>query len=179
MIGLNITDQLPKINKLRAHSDIVVDGLLGLGAARAPEGTILKAIKFINQASKKGIFVLSIDLPSGINPDSGDIYEKIYFKVSHTDLYDQIREKQAAATIKIIKKFLKKYPKIKAKKQKGKETFFKKRKKSDSKLDINKSIKEQFNLLRICNNNQWPAHLFYKNKKFIIKITSENIKNKI
>ena len=112
-----------------------------------------------------------------INADSGDIYEKIYFKVSHTDLYDQIREKQAAATIRIIKKFLKKYPKIKAKKQKGKETFFKKRKKSDSKLDINKSIKEQFNLLRICNNNQWPAHLFYKNKKFIIKITSEKIKN--
>ena len=108
-----------------------------------------------------------------INADSGDIYEKIYFKVSHTDLYDQIRKKQAAATIKIIKKFLKKYPKIKAKKQKGKGTFLKKRKKSDSKLDINKSIKEQFNLLRICNNNKWPGYFIYKKKKYIIKIMSE------
>ena len=108
-----------------------------------------------------------------INADSGDIYEKIYFKVSHTDLYDQIRKKQAAATIRIIKKFLKKYPKIKAKKQKGKGTFLKKRKKSDSKLDINKSIKEQFNLLRICNNNKWPGYFIYKKKKYIIKIMSE------
>ena len=108
-----------------------------------------------------------------INADSGDIYEKIYFKVSPTDLYDQIRKKQAAATIRIIKKFLKKYPKIKAKKQKGKGTFLKKRKKSDSKLDINKSIKEQFNLLRICNNNKWPGYFIYKKKKYIIKIMSE------
>ena len=96
MIGLNITDQLPKINKLRAHSDIVVDGLLGLGAARAPEGTILKAIKFINQASKKGIFVLSIDLPSGINPDSGELLGKIAVKANKTIML--LSPKQACYT---------------------------------------------------------------------------------
>ena len=30
--------------------------------------------------------------------------------------------------------------------------------------------KEQFNLLRIVDNNSYPAFFFYKNKKYIIKI---------
>ena len=37
-------------------------------------------------------------------------------------------------------------------------------------MNINKSIKSQFNKLRIVNNEQWPAFFYYKNKKFIIKI---------
>ena len=102
--------------------------------------------------------------------DSGRIFKKEFFNVKETSLYNQIRNDQGNATMKIIKKFLKEYPNIKSKKQTGKSTFFKKRNKLSSEINILKSIKSQFNLLRIVNNEKWPAFFKYKGKKFYLKI---------
>ena len=56
--------------------------------------------------------------------DSGRIFfKKEFFNVKETSLYNQIRNDQGNATMKIIKKFLKEYPNIKSKKQTGKSTF--------------------------------------------------------
>ena len=74
----------------------------------------------------------------------------------------------------MIKKFLKYYKKFnkapEAKKQEGNPTYLKLRTPLNSKLDINKSIKSQFNLLRICDNKNYPAFFNYKNHKFLIKL---------
>jgi|TARA_B110000977_G_C10975728_1_gene454123 methionyl-tRNA formyltransferase len=102
--------------------------------------------------------------------DSGDIYLKDYFLIEKSDLDDEIRAKQSLSTIKIIKKFLKNYPKIQTRKQKGKSTYFKKRSPKDHKLNIKKSIKENFNLLRISNNYKYPAYFNLYGKKYILKI---------
>jgi ADP-dependent NAD(P)H-hydrate dehydratase / NAD(P)H-hydrate epimerase len=48
--------------------DLVVDALLGLGAARAVNGPLAEAITAINQC---GAPVLAVDIPSGLNPDTG------------------------------------------------------------------------------------------------------------
>ena len=73
----------------------------------------------------------------------------------------------------MIKKFMKIYPKFKTIKQKGRSNFLRKRSKKDSELNINKSIKEQFNLMRIANNEEWPLFFKYKNKTYFLKITKE------
>lgn len=105
--------------------------------------------------------------------DSGDIYLKKYFSIKSTDLYDQIRESQGKATINIIKDFLNYYPKVKSKPQKGKSTYFKKREKKNSEISINKSLKSQFNNLRISNNQSWPSFFYFKGVKYILKIDKE------
>jgi methionyl-tRNA formyltransferase len=102
--------------------------------------------------------------------DSGDIFFRSKAKVKGYELNEELREIQALSTLKLIKKFLTKYPNINKSKQKGFASFNKKRRKEDSKLNINKSIKQQFNLLRICDNEKYPAYFKYKNKTFIIKI---------
>ena len=102
--------------------------------------------------------------------DSGDIYEKSKIKLNGLELYDEIRKKQSNNTFYLINNFLKKYPKINKIKQSGKSNFLKKRYPKDSKLNINRSIKDNFNLLRISNNKSWPAFFMYKGQKFIIKI---------
>lgn len=103
--------------------------------------------------------------------DSGDIIlqTKIYF--DGTELYKKIRRKQADATIDIIEKFLKSYPNFIRRQQVGKSSYYPKRNPSDQELDINKSIIENFNLLRIGNNDLWPSFFKYKGKKYIIKIS--------
>ena len=37
-------------------------------------------------------------------------------------------------------------------------------------LNVNKSIKENFNLLRVGNNELFPSYFYYKSIKYIIKI---------
>ena len=60
--------------------------------------------------------------------------------------------------------------KMKGESQRGEETFYKKRTPKDSELDINKTIKEQFNLLRIVDNEKYPAFFKFKNKIYTLKI---------
>ncbi len=49
-------------------SDLVIDALLGLGAARAPQGLIAQAIAAINKHAGP---VLAVDLPTGLHADTG------------------------------------------------------------------------------------------------------------
>ena len=102
--------------------------------------------------------------------DSGDIYlkKKIFF--NNFELSDAIREKQATNTIKMILKLVKNIYKIKPIKQKGKPTYLKKRTPKDSEVNINQTIKSQFNLLRSVDNERYPAFFMFKKRKFILKI---------
>lgn len=52
----------------RADVDLVVDALLGLGAARAPAGSFAGAIRQMNAMSAPR---LAVDLPSGLSADAG------------------------------------------------------------------------------------------------------------
>ena len=118
--------------------------------------------------NKNIIDVCLIELKNKV--DSGDILEtsKIYFKGN--ELYDEIRYLQSKKTFQIITKFLKKYPSLTRKKQTGKSNFLKKRFPKDSELNINKTIRENFNLMRINNNNEWPSFFYYRENKYILKI---------
>tara|TARA_B100000161_G_C33543535_1_gene411874 strand:+ start:1207 stop:1851 length:645 start_codon:yes stop_codon:yes gene_type:complete len=107
--------------------------------------------------------------------DSGPIIKTNKFKINITDLYSDLRLKQYKSIVRLIFDFLKTYPKIKLKEQKGKGSHNKRRNSADSLININKSIKSQFNLLRICDNENFPAFFIYKNKKFIIKIYKDNM----
>ena len=118
--------------------------------------------------NKKKIYISLIKASMKI--DSGDIFLIDSFNLKGIELMNELRSKQAQGRIKIIKKFLKKYPNIKSFKQKGKSNFNRMRNSNDSEININKSIKSQFNLLRICDNERYPAFFKYKNHKFILKI---------
>ena len=51
--------------------ELVVDALLGLGTRRAPEGAIAAAIDAACAAAADGRAVLAVDLPSGLDSDTG------------------------------------------------------------------------------------------------------------
>jgi len=52
-------------------TDLLIDALLGVGARRAAEGAIADAIMAINSSA---VPVLAIDLPSGLNADTGGTF---------------------------------------------------------------------------------------------------------
>ena len=103
--------------------------------------------------------------------DDGDIYMQKDLKLSGYELNDELRKKQALHTIDMCLEFLNNYEKYKIpNKQNGSETFYEKRGAEDSKLDINKSIKEQFNLLRIVDNENYPAFFEIDGNRYILKM---------
>ncbi len=103
--------------------------------------------------------------------DDGDIYLQKELHLTGYELNAELREKQANFTIEMCLYFIDNYKKYKEPhKQYGKESFYPKRSAKDSELNINKTIKEQFNLLRIVNNHEYPAFFRFRNKTYIIKI---------
>lgn len=104
--------------------------------------------------------------------DTGRILFKKHYYYDKRLLYNEIKEKQFIHSIDMIKSYLskKKYV-IKTPK---KTNYLKRRIPNDSQLNINKSMKSQINLLRICDNENFPAFFYYLKKKYIIKIYTEN-----
>lgn len=54
------------------HRDLIVDALFGIGLSRPLEGEAAAAVVAINAAAARGARVLAVDLPSGLDADSGD-----------------------------------------------------------------------------------------------------------
>ena len=52
-------------------ADLVIDALLGIGASRPPEGALAACIRRINAS---GALVLAVDVPSGLNADTGALW---------------------------------------------------------------------------------------------------------
>ncbi len=91
--------------------------------------------------------------------DSGDFYLKDKILLDGTELVDEWQEKLGKVIIKICLDYINNYANLSGIAQSGKESFYPRRRPNDSKLDINKTIKEQFNLLRIVDNDKYPAFL--------------------
>ncbi|MBD3796112.1 MAG: methionyl-tRNA formyltransferase [Epsilonproteobacteria bacterium] len=103
--------------------------------------------------------------------DGGAIYMQKDLLLTGYELNDELRAKQASHSIDMCLEFINNYEQYKtAQKQSGVESFYPKRSEKDSELDINKTIKEQFNLLRIVNNDDYPAFFEIDGHKYIIKI---------
>lgn len=105
--------------------------------------------------------------------DSGDIYLQQFIFLDGTELLGEIKHKQGMYTKKLVLEFIKRYPNIKGKPQKGNESFYPKRRPEDSQLDVNKTFKEQFDLLRVVDNERYPAYFMINEKKYIVKIYKE------
>ncbi len=110
--------------------------------------------------------------------DDGDIYMQKYLELTGYELNVELRYKQAQFSIDMCIEFVNNFDKFKNSKiQVGDDSFYKKRIAEDSQLDINKTIKEQFNLFRIVNNNDYPAFFEINNVKYKIKIEEMNDEN--
>jgi methionyl-tRNA formyltransferase len=92
-------------------------------------------------------------------------------ELTNHELNEELRDKQAKIIIQMCVKFVNDYEKYKIPvKQNGDESFYKKRDKKDSKLNIDKTIRDQFNLLRIVNNSDYPAYFELDGNRYTLKV---------
>lgn len=104
--------------------------------------------------------------------DSGQIYLQKVMKFEGHELIDELRDAVAAMTVELCEEFVRDYDAVvaNARQQEGEPTYYKRRGPQDSKLDPEASIVSQFNLLRVVDNEVFPAFFEHKGHKYIIKI---------
>lgn len=92
--------------------------------------------------------------------------ESVYCRI------DQLRHAQAKATISLCQQFIKEYPDIltQARPQTGKSSFYPRRSPQDSELDPQRSLIEQFNLLRVVDNERYPAFFELAGHQYVIRV---------
>lgn len=102
--------------------------------------------------------------------DAGVIYYKDILEFQGNELNDDIKDAQGRKTVELVLRFLESYPDVPGIEQSGKGTVYPRRTTTDSELDIDKSIKDQFNLLRVVDNEKYPAFFELNGYKYILKI---------
>jgi methionyl-tRNA formyltransferase len=109
--------------------------------------------------------------------DAGPIYLQEWIELNGTELNYEWRKLQAEATKRLCTEWIDTYPAVLnlARQQVGVESFYARRRPKDSKLDVEKSLTSQFNLLRVVDNNYYPAFFEIYGKRFEIRVnTREN-----
>ena len=109
--------------------------------------------------------------------DSGPIYAQRWLEFTGTELIDDLREGQADATLDLCRWFVDHYPQSarQAKEQHGSESFYSRRRPENSEIDLNKSIAQQFNLLRVVDNERYPAFFEWQGSRYNLRITDSEI----
>lgn len=102
--------------------------------------------------------------------DAGKIWLKDIITLDGTELSNEWRNLQGIKTIELCMGFVTNYQNLNSEEQVGEENFYKKRNPEDSELDVNVSIKEQFDLLRIVDNKDYPAFFRINGQKYFLKI---------
>ena len=155
----------PSINKYNSKIFVIHESDLPVGRGFAPmQWQILEGTNTIK--------VSLIELAELV--DTGDVFHQTEIHLDGSGLYEEIRTAQARASLELISCCVDEFPKLSGKKQKGKPTYFKRRVPSDSEIDIDKTVREQFQNLRISNNEEWPAFFYMHGSKYILKIYRED-----
>jgi len=107
--------------------------------------------------------------------DQGSIWLKEHIALEGHELFEEINQKLFQAEIKLIEEAMNKANIISPKSQAGLESnYYPKRTPEDSRLNIHKSLIEQFNLLRISDENRYPAFFEHLGYKYIVRIEKAN-----
>jgi methionyl-tRNA formyltransferase len=109
--------------------------------------------------------------------DSGAIYSRDTIELTGYELIDEWRAKLARKTLDLCDDFLLRYPGIvaAAEEQRGEPSYYPRRTAADSRLDPNRPLREQFNLLRVADNERYPCYFELGGETYVLKIEKKGI----
>jgi methionyl-tRNA formyltransferase len=104
--------------------------------------------------------------------DAGAIHLQTTIELTGTELIDEWRALQADATAALCTRWLDEFPAVlrSVRPQSGTPSFYARRGPADSRLDVDKSIAQQFDLLRTVDNQRYPAWFEYRGRRYRLAI---------
>lgn len=113
-------------------------------------------------------------LEAATEADAGDIWLQDIIHLDGSELTDEWRQLQGEKTIEMCLRFVNEYQNIAKNKQLGMPSYYRRRRPTDSRLDPDKSLREQFNLLRVTDNIRYPAFFEIEGQRYTINIYKDS-----
>lgn len=107
--------------------------------------------------------------------DDGPIYLRTTLALTGDELVHELRAVQAEATLSLCRRFVAGYPEIlnEARPQVGVPSRYPRRTPASSQLDLEKTLGEQLDLLRVCDPERYPAFVERNGQRFYLTISKE------
>lgn len=104
--------------------------------------------------------------------DSGPIYMRAELAFTGFELIAELRNSVGNKVVEMCAEFIANYPEVTQNPhtQVGTATYYRRRGKEDSRLDPDRTIREQFNLLRVADNLRYPVFFDLEGRRYILKI---------
>lgn len=102
--------------------------------------------------------------------DAGDVWIRDVIELNGTELCDEWRALQGEKTVQLCLRFVNEYKALVPVKQEGTPSWYARRRPSDSRLDINKSVRDQLDLLRVVDNERYPAYFEIDGQVYTLQI---------
>jgi RimJ/RimL family protein N-acetyltransferase len=104
--------------------------------------------------------------------DAGPIYLQHTIDLQGTELVNEWRALQAKATLALCLDWLDRYAEVleQARPQQGAASHYRRRRPTDSQLDPQRSLAEQLNLLRVVDNQRYPAFVELRGRRYELQI---------
>jgi methionyl-tRNA formyltransferase len=120
-----------------------------------------------------GATVLTLTLLEAANKvDSGDIWKKLQINVSKNALWDEINQAVFDTELKLMDFAVDNFGVTQPQAQSSliDPTYHPKRSPGNSRVDAKKSIEDQFDLIRVCDPDRFPAHFELHGHKYTIRL---------
>lgn len=105
--------------------------------------------------------------------DAGKVYLRDSLSFEGHELLDEMQHALSLKIIELARHFIAGYPSVEGQEQTGEPSYYSRRSPADSELNPAHPIAEQLDLLRVCDNENYPAFFRARGKKYIIKIFKE------
>ncbi len=106
--------------------------------------------------------------------DTGRIWAMRRFELAGHELYDEINEKLFAATLELMDFAVQSCATIQPHAQSdGPATYYRKRTPEDSRLDPDKTLAQQFDLLRVADPRRFPCFLEHRGTRYLVILTKD------
>lgn len=103
-------------------------------------------------------------------PDAGVIYAQRVLELEGHELHDELRAAQGRMTLDMCLDFLRADTPPAGVPQEGAASWYRKRTPEDSRLDPQRPLAEQFDLLRVVDNERYPAFFDMRGHRYILRI---------
>ncbi len=114
-------------------------------------------------------------LEAADNVDSGNIWQQLTLELEGHELYDEINEKLFKIELQLMDFAVNHAGAVQPVPQRdGEPTFYRKRTPDDSRVDPDKTIAEQFDLLRTADPDRYPAFFCFRGHRYRITLKKES-----
>ena len=102
--------------------------------------------------------------------DAGAILSQRTFSLGGYELNDEMRETMGAAIVEMCVDHVRAGAPTSGRPQTGEASWYRRRRPEDSRVDVHRSIADQFDLLRVVDNDRYPAFFDHRGHRYTLRV---------